>query len=87
MPAPRGDIHYPYRGRYSLLQINYPRIVYNCSSDRHKSQEGVSQVLICFPREEEREKNPDRQEWPHGAPGPALSSLSQHGCCTTWHGK
>ena len=53
---------------------------------RVPSEEGVSKVLICYPRyEDERQRNSNTRECSHGSSSPSLLLLSRHGYCAPWH--
>src|SRR5262245_43789246 len=47
--------------------------------------EGVSKVLICYPRyEDERQRNSNTRECSHGSSSTSLLLLSRHGYCAPW---
>jgi len=54
--------------------------------DPHDPREGVSKVLICYPRyEDERQRNSNTRECSHGSSSTSLLLLSRHGYCAPWH--
>src|SRR5215831_18006893 len=51
----------------------------------HQVGEGVSKVLICYPRyEDERQRNSNTRECSHGSSSTSLLLLSRHGYCAPW---
>jgi hypothetical protein len=63
-----------------------PHWVWVAMEPESKLLEGVSKVLICYPRyEDERQRNANTRECSHGSSSTSLLLLSRYGYCAPWH--